>query len=353
MASEEGANEGSLNVCLYTQDDWIPVYYDNAEFDSRMQADTPQNDGNKRKQQEGFQNLEAVNAKMVESMSSFPETDAAAPANLSKKVRSKMDKSSRGCASSRLKPISNTELVHGGRPSQKDSKLPHQDPLYKEQELKTALPVIRKIMKMDAAEPFNVPIDPIALGIPRVKKNFTKFWTEAGLHWEQPQEINEPNPNLFDPNPNLTCAKPPARKSRTSNRPRRCSLAFDRPSRIRSGLNLSLAVAPWSSTALAVALLNLCRRSLVFIIVFAGEALMALALAMTFFDGEGHRRLWHVLDLGLSASGPHRLWHRQQGVVDLLCVTSMAWERFVCSEYALSQYALSSRSTVYALGHKL
>ena len=26
--------------------------------------------------------------------------------------------------------------------------------------------VIRKIMKMDAAEPFNVPMDPIALGIP-------------------------------------------------------------------------------------------------------------------------------------------------------------------------------------------
>ena len=141
MASEEGANKGSLNVCLNTQDNWIPVYYDNAEFDSRTQADTPQNDRNESRQQEGFQNLEAVNAKMVGSMSLFPETDAATPANLSKKGRSKMDKSSRGRASSRLKPISNTELVHGRRPSQKDPKLPHQDPLYKEQELKTALPV--------------------------------------------------------------------------------------------------------------------------------------------------------------------------------------------------------------------
>lgn len=26
--------------------------------------------------------------------------------------------------------------------------------------------VIKKVMKMDAAEPFNVPVDPIALGIP-------------------------------------------------------------------------------------------------------------------------------------------------------------------------------------------
>ncbi|MCO5553532.1 hypothetical protein L7F22_007054 [Adiantum nelumboides] len=33
-------------------------------------------------------------------------------------------------------------------------------------ELSTALTVVRKIMKMEAAEPFNVPVDPVALGIP-------------------------------------------------------------------------------------------------------------------------------------------------------------------------------------------
>ncbi|KAI5063830.1 hypothetical protein GOP47_0020500 [Adiantum capillus-veneris] len=109
-------------------------------------------------------------------------------------------------------------------------------------ELNTALMVVRKIMKMDAAEPFNVPVDPVALGIPdyfdivkrpmdlgticknlerggkyrssrdvyedvqlvwtncriynqkgdpilellgRVKKNFMKYWTAAGLYTEK------------------------------------------------------------------------------------------------------------------------------------------------------------------------
>lgn len=109
-------------------------------------------------------------------------------------------------------------------------------------ELRTALMVVRKIMKMEAAEPFNIPVDPVALGIPdyfdivkrpmdlgticknlekggkyrgsrdvyedvqlvwtncriynqkgdpilellaRVKKNFMKYWTAAGLYTEK------------------------------------------------------------------------------------------------------------------------------------------------------------------------
>ncbi|KAK1287555.1 Transcription factor GTE7 [Acorus calamus] len=46
------------------------------------------------------------------------------------------------------------------------SKLPRRDPRYNEKELSAALEVIKKIMKMDAAEPFNSPVDPVALGIP-------------------------------------------------------------------------------------------------------------------------------------------------------------------------------------------
>jgi len=34
--------------------------------------------------------------------------------------------------------------------------------------------VIKKVMKMDAAEPFNVPVDPVALGIP-VSMNMHKY----------------------------------------------------------------------------------------------------------------------------------------------------------------------------------
>jgi len=37
---------------------------------------------------------------------------------------------------------------------------------YNAKELKGALMVVKKMMKMDAAEPFNTPVDPVALGIP-------------------------------------------------------------------------------------------------------------------------------------------------------------------------------------------
>ncbi|ONK54800.1 uncharacterized protein A4U43_UnF11190 [Asparagus officinalis] len=117
------------------------------------------------------------------------------------------------------------------------------DPRYNEKELSAALSVIKKVMKMDAAEPFNAPVDPIALGIPdyfdiidtpmdfgtichrlehgykymnsedvfkdvqfiwencykynnkgdyvvdlmkRVKKNFMKYWMAAGLFLDKP-----------------------------------------------------------------------------------------------------------------------------------------------------------------------
>ncbi|XP_023731226.1 uncharacterized protein LOC111878993 isoform X1 [Lactuca sativa] len=130
-----------------------------------------------------------------------------------------------------------------------NSKL-HQNPEYKQQELDTALSVIKKTMKLDAADPFNRPVDPVALEIPdyfdvidtpmdfgticnnlenglkymnsgdvfkdveyiwyncvkynkkgdhilelmkRVKTFFTKYWIAAGLHCEQsPTFVIEP-----------------------------------------------------------------------------------------------------------------------------------------------------------------
>ncbi|XP_031504275.1 uncharacterized protein LOC116266919 isoform X3 [Nymphaea colorata] len=120
------------------------------------------------------------------------------------------------------------------------------DPRYNERELTAALGVIKKIMKMDAAQPFNTPVNPVALGIPdyfdiidtpmdfgticaelefgkkymnsedvykdvqyiwgncykynnkgdyildlmkRVKKNFAKYWTAAGLY--SPKKSND------------------------------------------------------------------------------------------------------------------------------------------------------------------
>ena len=118
---------------------------------------------------------------------------------------------------------------------------------YNAKELKDALMVVKKIMKMDAAEPFNTPVDPVALGIPdyfdiidtpmdlgivcsalergekymnsrdvfkdiqfiwencykynskgdpisdlmkRVKKNFVKYWIAAGLYYESPKRTS-------------------------------------------------------------------------------------------------------------------------------------------------------------------
>eukprot|EP00268_Persea_americana_P052847 TRINITY_DN5941_c0_g1_i6.p1 TRINITY_DN5941_c0_g1~~TRINITY_DN5941_c0_g1_i6.p1 ORF type:complete len:701 (-),score=176.21 TRINITY_DN5941_c0_g1_i6:226-2328(-) len=129
---------------------------------------------------------------------------------------------------------STSKELHRGK-----SWLPDQDRQYNENELSTALEVIKKIMKMDAAKSFNAPVNPVALGIPdyfdiietpmdfgticsdlehggkymnseevfkdvqfiwencyrynnkgdyilnqmnRVKKNFVKYWMAAGLH---------------------------------------------------------------------------------------------------------------------------------------------------------------------------
>ncbi|XP_028053933.1 uncharacterized protein LOC114258226 [Camellia sinensis] len=81
-----------------------------------------------------------------------------------------------GIVASSIEPGSNAEQVQNGRTHQKEANSLHQDPQYEKQELKTALLlmsngssmhwVIKMVMKMDAAEPFNVPVDPVALAIP-------------------------------------------------------------------------------------------------------------------------------------------------------------------------------------------
>ncbi|CAL5329790.1 hypothetical protein CsSME_00010250 [Camellia sinensis var. sinensis] len=247
LAPVVGAKEAVPNiVSLNTQDDLVPDDFDNAEFDSRMEVETPQTGGRSR-QQANLQKQKVIDATMGDSMSSSPEMSVAVSANLSKKARSIMTKSSRGFVASSIEPGSNAEQVQNGRTHQKEANSLHQDPQYEKQELKAALEVIKKVMKMDAAEPFNVPVDPVALAIPdyfdiidtpmdfgticsniengvkyknskdvlrdvqyiwdncykynkkghyilelmkRVKKNFTKSWTEAGLYREQQQEID-------------------------------------------------------------------------------------------------------------------------------------------------------------------
>ncbi|KAJ4851414.1 hypothetical protein Tsubulata_030614 [Turnera subulata] len=134
-----------------------------------------------------------------------------------------------------------------GLSAEKEVKTPGPESRYDKQELDSALTVIKKVMKMDAADPFNVPVNPEALGIPdyfdvidtpmdfgtvcsnlekgdkymnsedvykdvqyiwdncykynnkgdyildlmkRVKKNFMKYWVAAGLYNEQSNGSN-------------------------------------------------------------------------------------------------------------------------------------------------------------------
>ncbi|KAK8522373.1 hypothetical protein V6N13_115346 [Hibiscus sabdariffa] len=141
-----------------------------------------------------------------------------------------------------------SRVLRSSSKKQDKSELPQQDTRYNTKELKAALEVIKKIMKMDEAQPFNVPVDPVASGKPdyfnvidtpmdfgticrnlesstkylntedvlndvqyiwenccksnkkgeyivylmkRVKKKFMKYWIAAGLSIEQSRMIND------------------------------------------------------------------------------------------------------------------------------------------------------------------
>ncbi|KAI3810399.1 hypothetical protein L1987_20011 [Smallanthus sonchifolius] len=186
---------------------------------------------------------QVVSEKVEDSANSVPETNVGGPTTQPKKTGSIKIKSSKGFSSS-LSPCNNTGLPPVERTHQKEPESVSKDSVYNKQELNASLEVIKKIMKMDAAEPFNAPVNPVALGIPdyfdviktpmdfgticsnlesgikymnsedvykdvqyiwencykynnkgdyvlelmkRVKKNFSKYWSVAGLYNEQPQ----------------------------------------------------------------------------------------------------------------------------------------------------------------------
>ncbi|GMP39405.1 hypothetical protein CsSME_00010251 [Camellia sinensis var. sinensis] len=207
-------------------------------------SDVPtQSDTDKSSQQVGQENQGIVSEKMEDSANSLPDVNTAVSGNPSKKAGSIKIKSSRGFGSLGMNQCSNAAVVQSERTNQKEPGVLCRDPHYNEQELTASLEVIKKIMKMDAAEPFNAPVNPVALGIPdyfdvidtpmdfgticsnlesgvkymnsedvfkdvqyiwencykynnkgdyvvelmkRVKKNFSKYWTAAGLYTEQP-----------------------------------------------------------------------------------------------------------------------------------------------------------------------
>ncbi|RDX97608.1 Bromodomain-containing protein 4B, partial [Mucuna pruriens] len=201
-------------------------------------SDAPtQSDTDKSSQQHGL-DKQGVNAeRMEDSANSLPDMKMGTLSKRTASIKIKSSKVLGSNADQTGKPFSaSTEITHP-----KERKAPQQNPQYNKQELDGSLVVIRKVMKMDAAEPFNVPVNPEALGIPdyfdiidtpmdfgticrnleksekymnsedvfkdvqyiwdncykynnkgdyildlmrRVKKNFMKYWTAAGLYSE-------------------------------------------------------------------------------------------------------------------------------------------------------------------------
>ncbi|KAK4749998.1 hypothetical protein SAY87_027447 [Trapa incisa] len=100
-----------------------------------------------------------------DSTDSLPEVKADSLENPSKKAASIKIKTPKTLSS-----IRNQAGNAAGREVEskqpKELKEPVRNSQFNKQELDSALLVVRKVMKMDAAEPFIAPVDPIALGIP-------------------------------------------------------------------------------------------------------------------------------------------------------------------------------------------
>lgn len=129
--------------------------------DARTHSDTE-----KSGQQVEVENQGAPCEKMEDSANSLPESNVDSSGNSSKRSSSIKLNSSRGFSSSSMSPCSNVEMMKGESTQQKEPELLRLNPQQNKQELDASLEVIKKVMKMDAAEPFNVPVNPIALGIP-------------------------------------------------------------------------------------------------------------------------------------------------------------------------------------------
>ncbi|KAJ8529762.1 hypothetical protein K7X08_036597 [Anisodus acutangulus] len=199
---------------------------------------THNSDTDKSSQQAGPEKQVVSNEKMEDSANSLPDANVTTPGNVLKKSGGIKIKSSKSFSSS-MSPCSKAEMVKEEKIKKQEPELIRHDLRLNKQELDTALEVIRKIMKMDAAEPFNTPVNPISLGIPdyfdvidtpmdfgticsnlesgikymnsedvykdvqyiwnncykynnkgdyvmdlmkRVKKNFAKYWSAAGLY---------------------------------------------------------------------------------------------------------------------------------------------------------------------------
>ncbi|PQQ14579.1 bromodomain-containing protein C631.02 isoform X1 [Prunus yedoensis var. nudiflora] len=143
-----------------------------------------QSDTDKSSQQIGLEKQGVVSEKMEDSANSLAEVKIGASGNVSKKVGSIKIKSSKALGSSvnhSIDPIP----ARSESPYDREPKMSDQDSRYNREELDTALMIIKKVMKMDAAEPFNVPVNPEALGIPMITGLLKVHAATGVLHYEE------------------------------------------------------------------------------------------------------------------------------------------------------------------------
>ncbi|KAF2320042.1 hypothetical protein GH714_022436 [Hevea brasiliensis] len=125
-----------------------------------------QSDTNKSSPQLGLEKQGVVSDKIEDTGNSLSEIKTVVPGNVSKKPGSIKIKFSKVLGGLRVEKSGSTVMVQDESLQQKESKTPHQESQYNKQELDSAMLGIKKVMKMDAAETFNVPVNPEALGIP-------------------------------------------------------------------------------------------------------------------------------------------------------------------------------------------
>ncbi|CAH9058779.1 unnamed protein product [Cuscuta europaea] len=131
-----------------------------------------QTQAEKSSQQSGLEKQEGVSSEKIEE-DSAANSLSEANNNVSPSVGGDLLKKSTGIKiksksfTSNFSPCINTETLNGEKtPKKEPSSVAKGSSRYNKKELDASLEVIKKVMKMDAAEPFNTPVDPIALGIP-------------------------------------------------------------------------------------------------------------------------------------------------------------------------------------------
>lgn len=139
-------------------------FEDEDDFEAEMEPESPQAaDNNINGLDEGLEKI--INQIAADNVISLRK---AFSEMIAKKAGASSSKQSRDFSSQRMSTMtaSNAAAMQAQRTHPEDSRLSRQGRQSKDQGLSASLAVIKKILKMDAAVPFNNPVNPVALGVP-------------------------------------------------------------------------------------------------------------------------------------------------------------------------------------------